>query len=156
MTYRWFKWWTLLTLPLLVSPFIIIGMLFVEAYVEHPGRILGSVPVLILSFMLSYFSLAHLLNSTEIDIEDELDTVRHGPLPWRGCAYRLRDCEEFRADKIYEGRFTSDGVRIRFVDNSFENLCYTISREEAEEWARNLNERLFLFKKEDLSKKALD
>lgn len=147
MIYRWFRWWSLLTLPLVASPFMVGGMLLVEAYTETPEALLASVPVLLFSFILSYFSLAYLLNTTEVAVEDDLVTVRHGPIPWKGRAYRLRDCENFRADKIFEGRFTSDGVRIRFIDNSFENLAYTRGPEEAEEWARILNEQLFLLKK---------
>lgn len=122
-------------------------MLFVEAYIEHPGRVLGSLPVLLLSLLVSYISLAYLFNTTEVAIEEELVTVRHGPIPWRGCAFRLKDCEEFRADKVLDGRFTYDGIRMRFVDNTFENLCYTKDADEAKQWARNLNEALFLLKK---------
>ncbi len=152
MTYRWFRWWTLLTLPLVASPFIVGGMMFVEAYTEEPSRVLGTLPVLAFSLLLSYFSLAYLCNTTEVAIEEDLLTVRHGPVPWKGRAYRLRDCEEFRAEKIYEGRFSTDGIRIRFVDNSFENLCYTKSLEEAKAWARSLNEHIFLLKSDRANK----
>jgi hypothetical protein len=144
--YRWFRWWTLLTLPFVASPFVVGGMMFVEAYTEEPSRIFGALPVLAFSMILAYLSMAYLVNSTEVSIEGDLLTVRHGPLPWKGCAFRLRDCEEFRADKIYEGRFTTDGVRIRFVDNSFENLVYAKNPEQAKQWSRELNEYLFLLK----------
>ena len=81
MRYRWFSRWTLLTLPLVPSPFVIGGMMFVEAYTEHPQKVLGGIPILLFSIILSYFSLAFLFNSTEVAVEGELVTVRHGPLP---------------------------------------------------------------------------
>ena len=121
-------------------------MLFVDSYTETTEQLIGSVPIMIFSLILAYTSMAYLVNTTEVTVENELVTVRHGPLPWRGRRYRLRDCQNFRADKIFESRFTSDGVRIRFIDDTFENLVYTEDAEEAEEWAQFLNEQLFLLK----------
>jgi hypothetical protein len=117
-------------------------MIFVEAYTEDTTKVLGSIPLLFFSIILSYTSLAYLLNITEISVEDDLLTVRHGPIPWRGCAYRLSDCRKFFADKIPEDRATTNGVRINFVDDSFTTLTYTRTAEEAEIWAATLNEKL--------------
>ena len=147
MKYRWFRWWALLTLPFILSPFVVVGMLFVEAFSDTPDRILTSIPVVIFSCILSYMSLANLFNSTEIQVDDERVHVIHGPIPWRGTSFRLRDIQEFRGDLILDGRATLPGVRLRFIDDSFESLCYADTLEEAEEWARLLNEHLFLLKR---------
>lgn len=147
MVYRWFKWWSILTLPLVVSPAVVVGMLFVEAFSDSPERVIASIPVVAFACILSYLSTAHLFNISEVLYDDTYVQVVHGPVPWRGASYRLRDCEEFRADKILEGRITSVGVRIRFIDNSFENLIYASSQEEADEWARRLNEHLYFVKR---------
>ena len=147
MKYRWFRWWALLTIPFILSPFVVVGMLFVEAVSDAPERILTSIPVVIFSCILSYLCLANLFNSTEIQVDEERVHVEHGPIPWRGTSFRLRDIQEFRDDQIMEGRFTVPGVRIRFIDNSFETLCYATSPGEAEEWAQVLNEHLFLLKR---------
>lgn len=142
MIHKWFKWWTLLTLPFVISPFIVGGMLFVEAYTDHPGRILGSLPVLFFSLLLAYSSLAYLLNSSEVVLEDDLIRVVHGPIPWKGISFRLQGCEKFFADKITEGRFTTDGVRVRFIDGTYDNVIYADSATEAQEWAEELNYHL--------------
>ena len=147
MIYKWFRWWALLTIPFILSPFVVVGMLFVEAYTETPEHILTSIPVVVFSCILAYLSLANLFNSTEVFVEEDKVHVVHGPIPWRGASYRLRDIQEFRPDQILEGRFTLPGVRLRFIDNSFENLTYAASAEQAEDWARTLNEHLFLLKK---------
>lgn len=147
MTYKWFKWWTLLTLPLVVSPFVVVGVLFVEAYSESPEQIIASIPVVAFACILAYLSLAHLFNTSELNYDDTYVQVSHGPIPWRGTTYRLRDCEEFRADKIFDGRLSSWGLRIRFIDNSFDDLMYASSVEEAQAWARTLNEHLYFLKK---------
>lgn len=142
MSYRWFRWWTILTLPLVASPFVLGGMLFVEAYTENPERIVASLPVFLLSLAVAYSSLAYLVNVTTVTIEDDLVTVRHGPIPWKGKAYRLVDCEQFSAGKIQETRFTVDGIRIRFSDDSYENLSYASSEAQAQAWAKELNKAL--------------
>ena len=147
MTYRWFRWWTILTLPLVVSPFVLGGMLFVEAYTENPERIVASLPVFFLSIAVAYSSLAYLVNITSVTIEDDLVTVRHGPIPWKGKAYRLIDCEQFSAGKIQETRFTVDGIRIRFSDDSYENLSYASSEAQAQAWAKELNKSLKAYQK---------
>lgn len=148
MTYKWFKWWNIITLPLVASPFVVVGVLFVEAYTESPEQVLASVPVVAFACILSYLSLAYLFNTSELVYDDTHVRVSHGPIPWRGATYRLRDCEEFRADRILEERLSTWGVRIRFIDNSFEDLMYASSLEEAEKWARTLNEHLYFLKKQ--------
>lgn len=139
MKHRWFRWWTLLTVPLVPGPFVVVGMMFVEAYTEHPQRALGTVPILLFSIIFSYCSLAFLLNSTQVRVEDELVTVRHGPVPWKGCAFRLKDCKNFYPGKLDEGRFAQYGVRITFYDGTSEALAPTPDEATAKEWCKRLN-----------------
>lgn len=153
MSYRWFRWWYILTLPLIISPCVVAGMIFVEAYMEDTTKVLGSLPLLIFSAVLSYTSLAFLLNSTEISVEEELLTMRHGPLPWRGSAYRLSDCRKFFADTVVDGRKTVNGVKITFMDESTDTLTLAKTAEEAEMWAATLNERLKDYRIEQASRK---
>lgn len=113
--------------------------MFVEAYTEHPQKVLGGIPILLFSIILSYFSLAFLFNSTEVAVEGELVTVRHGPLPWKGCAVRLKDCSEFYVGKVEENRFGGDGVRVRFFDGTSEPLTHSGTVERGKEWVKRLN-----------------
>lgn len=139
MTYRWFRWWTVLTTPLLLSPFVLMGVLVVEAVAESPERVIGAVPLVLLSLALAYASLAYLVNSTRITLEEDTVAVRHGPVPWKGKAYHLVECAEFFPGKITETRFTVDGVRIRFLDDSCEDLAYAADPDQAACWAQQLN-----------------
>jgi hypothetical protein len=139
VNYRWFRWWILLALPLVPSPFVIGGMMFVEAYIENPQRVLGGIPILLFSIILSYCTLAFLFNSTSVEVEGDLVTVRHGPLPWKGCAVRLKDCSEFYVGKVEENRFGGHGVRVRFFDGTSEPLAHSGTVERAEEWVKRLN-----------------
>jgi hypothetical protein len=139
VTYRWFRWWTVLTVPLVPGPFIIGGMMFVEAYTEHPQKVLGGIPILLFSIILSYYSIAFLSNSTRVAVEGDLITVRHGPVPWRGCAFRLKDCSEFYVGKVEENRFGGHGVRVRFFDGTSEPVAFSGTAERAKEWVKRLN-----------------
>ncbi|MFA5507325.1 MAG: hypothetical protein WC314_20435 [Vulcanimicrobiota bacterium] len=139
MTYRWFRRWTLLTVPLVPGPFVIAGMMFVEAFVERPQHVLGAIPILFFSIILSYFSMAYLLNSTRVQVEGDLVTVRHGPVPWKGAAFRLKDCKRFEPGKLDDGRFAQIGVRITFFDGTSEALAPSGTEEVALEWCKRLN-----------------
>lgn len=139
MKYQWRRWWTWLTLPLIPSPFILAGMMFVEAYTEHPQRILGTIPLLLFSVILSYCSLAYFVNWTRVAVEGDFVTVRHGPMPWRGCAFRLKDCTEFYVGQVIEGRSKSQGVRVRFYDGTSEAVSSAGTEERAKEWVKRLN-----------------
>lgn len=145
MRYRWYRWWTLFTLPFLVAPFVVGGILFVEAYGGSPGRFMGVLPLFFFSLLGFYASLAYLFNSTELRVEDDLVTVRHGPVPWKGCAYRLVDCAQFFAENMPSGRMKFPAVRIRFHDDSYENLAYAGTIVQAESWALELNEHLLRY-----------
>ena len=114
-------------------------MMFVEAYTENPQKVLGAIPILLFSVVLAYYSLAFLFNSTKVAVEGELVTVRHGPIPWKGCAFRLKDCSEFYVGKVEERRFGAHGVRVRFFDGTSEPLSHAGTEKRAKEWVKRLN-----------------
>lgn len=88
--YHWKNWWMLVPIPFgLAFMAMAIGMIVVT----FPGGGFSALAIVLLAFLLLflgvgvalvYWSLAGVINRTEICVNDNQLSVRHKPLPWRG------------------------------------------------------------------------
>ena len=85
-TYRWFRWWHLLGVPGFV---VWLGLVLGggPGFIRHDGLLWWFLPFAV---GLLYMIIAHLFNSSAIELSQAGLSVRSGPIPWRSIT-RARD-----------------------------------------------------------------
>lgn len=142
-TYRWFKL-THLFMVLFLVFWNTISFGFVIAGVREGGFGLMSLllPHAWIGVAVSYWTLAHLFNRTRIVLGPTGLTVKSGPIPWPSFTRERGDIEAFDVQRGSNRNRGSWSVRVFGPDQRAKRVLGTLSEEEANYLASELNEAL--------------